>query len=147
MKIMKQKPQLVERRKFLRIPSEDVLNCKVFSVVDLVEEVKGYEIQAIMKNISAGGVLFESNSRYEVGSILKLSIDVKGWENFKPEFFKGDVLSRKQPLVVLANVVRVEVVEPYSKYDIGVCFSAIDEGHRWAMIKYVDRKVKEKTVF
>ena len=45
--------------------------------------------------------------------------------------------------MVLATVVRVEIVG-LGKYDIGAAFVGIDQGHQWALIKYVKEKVKAK---
>lgn len=46
-------------------------------------------------------------------------------------------MSTSDPLIVLASVVRVEALPDENRFDIGVCFSAIDDGHQWALMKYV----------
>ncbi|MCK5579812.1 MAG: PilZ domain-containing protein [Candidatus Omnitrophica bacterium] len=128
-----------ERRKYVRIENHDVLKCKRFTANDFGSSQDEEMVRAVLKDLGAGGVLFESDKKIDVGTVLKMEIDVSGWERFKSEFYKSDRMTRKEPLVVLANVVRVEVVEPGRKYDIGVCFSAIDDGHQWALMKYVKR--------
>ena len=85
-------------------------------------------------------MLFESNVKFDLGTLLRIEIDIPGWERFKNEFYKTYEASKSSPLVVLASVVRVEVVYPENRFDIDVCFSAIDKGHQWALIKYVGNR-------
>ncbi|MCD4780383.1 MAG: PilZ domain-containing protein [Candidatus Omnitrophica bacterium] len=130
-----------ERRKYIRIPSQNILYLKKFSVRDLtVDKRIERKIEAITKNLSVGGVLFDSDIKYSLGSLLKIELNLPGWEKFKNEFYRFDKTSRSEPLIVLANVVRLEVIIPEKSYEIGVCFSAIDTGHRWALMKYINSK-------
>lgn len=132
----------VERRKYVRILSEDVLQCQLFKNENFVESATEDNIRAVTKNYSAGGILFETNAQFDVGSLLKLEISIPGWERFKAEFYK-DGTSYGEPLVILATVVRVEALADEGLFDIGVCFSAIDEGHRWALLKYIEEKRRQ----
>lgn len=100
-------------------------------------------VEGILKNYSGGGVLFESTIRYDIGDLLKLEIALPGWERFKNEFYKEDRLSRSDPVVVLASVVRVECMGPPSLFDVGVCFVGIDEDDRWAVIKQIDAQLQK----
>ena len=134
-----------EKRKYVRIAEKDILQCKKFTAEDLQSEETSEHIKAVTINISVGGILFESDIKFDIGELLKLEIDISGWEKFRAEFYKEDATSTEQPLIVLANVIRVEVIEPDIKYDIGACISAIDEGHKWAIMKYIDNKVKVNT--
>ena len=43
---------------------------------------------------------------------MKLAISIRGWERYKNEFYKDDKTSRREPVVVLARVVRVQTVIP-----------------------------------
>lgn len=133
-----------ERRRYIRIESTEVLDCQMFNSNALLDGGAGERIRAVAKNISAGGVLFESHIKYDIGNLLKLDIDLPGWEKFKAEFYKYDEVTHTEPLVILATVVRVEVLKPEKLYDIGVCFSAIDEGHRWALLKYITRSRSDR---
>lgn len=97
-------------------------------------------VEGVLKNYSPGGVLFESKIPYRIGDLLKLDMAIPGWERFKNEFYKEDKLSRSEPIVVLALVVRVECILPDQLYENGVCFVGIDEGDRWALIKQIKDK-------
>lgn len=132
-----------ERRKYIRIPAKHILECKRFTAEDLISEEVGNHIRSITRNCSAGGVLFETNTRFYIGELLEIEINIPGWEKFKAEFYKGDAISSEKPLIVLATVIRVDTVEPNTRYEIGVCFSAIDKGHEWAILKYINQKIKE----
>ncbi|MBF0532283.1 MAG: PilZ domain-containing protein [Candidatus Omnitrophica bacterium] len=127
-----------ERRQYVRVAAREVLNCRRFTANAFMAQDVNERISAVTKNLSAGGVLFESPKLFEVGTLLKLEIDLPGWEVFKREFYKKDAISRSEPLIILATVVRVEIIKPEKLFDIGVCFAAIDEGHRWALMQYIE---------
>jgi c-di-GMP-binding flagellar brake protein YcgR len=62
-----------ERRRFVRIPFWFVTKYRVYPHdVNNTEEFR----QGIGKNISAGGVCFEANDRFNTGSCLELEIDM-----------------------------------------------------------------------
>ncbi len=128
-----------EKRKYLRLDTEDILLWRKFTSDELIKGKSDLDIITVTKNTSAGGVLFESDTKFELGELLKIEISMPGWEKFKAEFYKIDEPSHRSPLIVLAHVVRVEVISD-GKFDVGVCFSAIDEGHEWALMKYIDRE-------
>jgi hypothetical protein len=135
------KTHTTERRKYVRIPSQNILYFKKFSARDLmVDERIERKIEAITKNLSVGGVLFDSDIKYNLGTLLKIELNLPGWEKFKNEFYRYDKTSQTEPLIVLAHVVRLEVLIPDKCYEIGVCFSAIDTGHKWALMKYIKAK-------
>ncbi len=138
---MGQQTQTAERRKYIRLANKNILHHQRFSLHSMPLDDK---FHAVLKNVSAGGCLFESKHRYELGDMLKLEIDLKGWEKFKSEFYRVENASRVHPVVVLASVMRVEMIKPSSLYDIGVCFVGIDEGHRWAVIKYIQNQIQEE---
>jgi hypothetical protein len=93
-------------------------------------------MHAFTKSLSEGGILFGSDEAFEIGSLLKLELDIPGWEKFKPEFYKGNKPSGRQPLIVLGKVVRIEDVGK-GQFDIGVAFTAMDQGHKLALKKYL----------
>jgi len=138
---MKQKGTGSERRQYIRLPTTTILKCSAFGGHDFGIDEAIKKSNAVVKNLSAGGVLFESTTSFTVGKLLRLEISVPGWERFKKEFYKEYETSHSQPVVVLATVVRVEMVDPKGIYDIGACFSAIDTGHQWAMMKYINREL------
>ena len=127
--------RITEKRIYIRIDEQDVIHCEKYSI----PRDENSQIEGMTKNISGGGVLFTSKTPFEVGQILRLEISLAGWERFKIEFYKEDRLAHSKPIIVLATVVRVELMED-GLYDIGVCFAGIDEGHKWALLKYIDNR-------
>ena len=131
-----------DRRRFTRIDEEDLLVCEPFNA----NSFGGHgdkRMRAFTKSLSEGGILFESDTIFELATLLRLEIDIPGWEKYKPEFRKSSESIGRRPLVVLGKVVRVEDVGG-GFFDIGVAFAAVDEGHRMALKKYLERIVKEK---
>ncbi|MEI8012917.1 MAG: PilZ domain-containing protein [Candidatus Omnitrophota bacterium] len=124
-----------EKRKFLRINEEDVLVCEPFDV-SVLDGVSVKRAHVVTKDLSEGGLLFESGEAFAIGTILKLQVDIPGWEKYKREFFKADQRLDRQPLIVLAKVVRIEDVGG-GHSDVGVAFVALDSGHRLALRKYL----------
>ncbi len=129
----------VERRKYIRIDMQSVVKCEEFSIPrDL-----STQSDAVYKNISAGGILFESDKKYGVGDVLRLEISASGWEKYVSEFYKPDKLSISSPIIAVARVVRIEDIGN-GKYDIGISLVGIDEEHRRALDKYIKAKIKGK---
>jgi len=128
-----------ERRKYFRLDARYVLKCEEFTAKDLFRE-NGMKnaVEAVSKNISLGGVLVEVKKPFKLGDILRMEIDIPGWEKFKAEFYKDDVTIAKKPLVVLGKVVRTENLG--KNFELGICFVAIDEGHKWALLKYLKKR-------
>ncbi len=120
-----------ERRKYARVSHDSILKCERFTIPPQ-DEKSTYKT----KNISAGGILFESDKKYDLGEILKLEISAQGWDKYLVEFYKPDKLSISEPVKVLGRVVRIEDIGE-GRYDIGVEFAAIDEMHRKALARYL----------
>jgi len=132
----------MERRRYARIDEEDLLVCEPFDPTDFSGSV-ARRIRAFTKSVSENGILFEADQSFSVGMLLKLQIDIPGWEKYKAEFYKADVSSRHQPLVVLGKVVRIEDIGE-GRFDIGVAFTAVDSGHRLALQKFfASEKIKK----
>lgn len=127
-----------ERRQFIRLRLRKPLKHMRFSLI-------GFDIQqavlAETKDFSAGGVLFESKVPYVIGDIVRMEIEIPGWEKYKTEFYKSDHPSKSDPVVVLAKVVRVEILSA-NHFDIGVSFVGIDDGHQMALVKYIQQHNK-----
>jgi len=137
---MKMAENEAERRKYARIHEEDVLVCEPFDASALGGKI-GKGRHAFTKSLSEGGILFESAQIFPIGTLLKLELDLPGWEKYKPEFRKHDALPGRLPLVVLGKVVRIEDIGG-GEFDIGVLFVALDTGHKLALKKYVARALK-----
>ena len=126
-----------ERRKYVRVNSDDIVRCEKYSIPRVAESERS---KAVARNVSGGGILVESAKKYDIGEVLRLEIELPGWEKYKAEFYKPDQIAVSKPFVVIGTVVYCK--QKGSKYEIGVDFSGLDEGHRWALIKYLKAKIK-----
>jgi len=129
-----------ERRQFLRVAAENVVFCEEYAIPPSDDP----PVEARISNLSAGGILIKSDHAYALGDVLRLSLRLPGWERYKQEFFKAGVPSLSKPLTALGTVVRVTQVGP-NVYELGICLSGMDEGHRRAVDRYLrDRVAAEK---
>jgi|GEM_PF-3135902 len=99
------------------------------------------KVYGMSKNISADGILFQTKEYCTVGDLIKLELKLSGWERYNPGFYKNDALSYSQPLVALGTVVHVKALFS-GYYQVGVCLTGVDEGHRWALREFLKRKQK-----
>jgi len=125
-----------ERRKFIRVKSRNVIKCKKYELSSLNKDIKS----TMSKNISAGGILIESNKKYTIGDVLTLELNLPGWRKFKSKFY--EVIDRYDilPLKVVGVVVRVEIITD-NLYDIGICYTVIKEQDRKVLDKYIHREL------
>lgn len=144
-----------ERRRYVRLEQQHMLRHEkyVFGAGSPREE------EGTIKNYSLGGALFEAKVKYNVGDTLKLAISIRGWERYKNEFYKDDKTSRREPVIILARVVRVRtVIPPFSHrspggeelmpgsvHDIAVEFVGLDEGDRWTLLKHIKAQLEKKS--
>lgn len=131
-----------ERRKYVRLEQQHMLRHERY-VFQAPEEEEIFE-EGRVKNYSPAGALFDSKIKYNIGDILKLEITIPGWEKYKNEFYREERISRPEPVIILASVVRAEVLVFDQLYEIGVQFVGIDEGDRWAIMKQVKVLLKEQ---
>jgi len=90
-----------------------------------------------MRDLSLTGVRFESDTEYPGGTLLKLELDLPGWEREKIDFYRSDTSEALKPLVVLAEV---RWARPEGdRFEIGALFVNIDEWHRKALEKYLEK--------
>ena len=76
----------------------------------------------ISKNVSGGGILFESFREIPVGTVFDLAIHL-------PTF--------PFPLSAKGKVVRIEKTRPYGRYDVGMSLMDIAEEDRRELIRYL----------
>ena len=131
-----------ERRRYVRLEQQHMLRHEkyVFGKTGSGEMLE----EGRIKNYSLGGALFEAKVKYNIGDTLKLAISIRGWERYKNEFYKDDKTSRREPVVVLARVVRVQTVISDSVHDIAVEFVGLDEGDRWTLLKHIKAQLEKK---
>lgn len=116
-----------ERRKFKRVDSK-------FSVfvqeVDLYKQLKISNSSSSVfngktLNISANGVLIESNNSFPEKTLLNLSLEMPQWEKYKKSFFSGTITLPSPPFNVTAEVIRFKN-RFQSKKTSAVKFRALD---------------------
>ena len=125
-----------ERRQFIRLAAEDIVFCEEYTIPPSGDS----PLETRMTNVSAGGLLIRSDRAYVLGDVLRLSFRLPGWEKYKLEFFKAAATSISKPLTVIGTVVRVDQVGD-GEFEIGVCLSGMDSGHRQAVDRYIQDRV------
>ena len=123
-----------EKRQFVRIDLKNLVKVEEYQIGGDKEK----QINSLVKNISAGGLLFTTNHKFEIGALIKLDVNIPGWSKHKVEFLKENRLALSDPFVALATVVRVEVLEFNKEYEIGACFVNIYPDHLDALMKYIE---------
>lgn len=121
----------MDRRKFVRITRTGAVK---FREMNLPKELFGDE-ETVYRNISAGGVYFESPRAIPKGAVLSLEIDMKGWAS---RIEKNGVASfDNSPLKILGEVIRCEEVAPSSAYSVGVKFMYLDSRYQKTLIEFL----------
>ncbi|MFC1666920.1 ATPase, T2SS/T4P/T4SS family [Candidatus Omnitrophota bacterium] len=118
-------PQFLEsdRRVYNRVDRKINLRYKVFkSREGLLKGKSVPEELSVTKDISAGGLVFVSDSPLPISSILELKIEL---------------LDGEEAIECLARVVRIDERESDKTYNIAVCFLDIASAQRVRLDKYV----------
>lgn len=133
----KSKARITEERRFVRLPREFVLE---LSELVMSKEAAEFIVARIL-NISASGILLESERDFPLGSLLKLKIKIDTWEKFLPGFKKFDQSSLSAPFKAIGQVIRKdESAEESGKFLLGVDLKNVDESHRVAVNKYIENQ-------
>lgn len=121
-----------ERRKDFRLKTTKSLTHVKFSFYsgDI------FSGEAVTKDLSAGGLLFESTHLYPIGDVIRIEMKLPGWDKYREQLIKPGAPSSPELLITLAEVVRSEIVRA-GFYEIGVAFVGIDEAHQRALKKYI----------
>ena len=128
----------LDRRRYVRIPEKDLLSQEPIAV-------KSFDLDGVhkkfarTKDLGEGGILFQSDVSFPVGTYVKLQFDVPDWEKHKLAFYKEEDIE-KGPFTVIGKVVRDERIRP-DCFDIGIEFIAVDMGHRLSLRHYI-KKIK-----
>ena len=117
-----------ERRAFVRLSKSLTLRYKVVKVPQSSSMAPSdEEIQASTKDISAGGLAFYSKEKLPHLSILEVRLNVPGED---------------QPVICLAEVVRVRVVENTPFCDTALHFLDLSSHDRRILDKFVQKEMK-----
>jgi c-di-GMP-binding flagellar brake protein YcgR len=77
---------------------------------------------SILKNISAGGILFLAFQEFPVGTILHINLEL---------------LDNEEPIKCLVKVMRIKGIEQNKTYEVGACFMDLSNRERNRLSKYV----------
>jgi hypothetical protein len=120
--------QSAEKRKYLRIDTNDIVQC-------LDESGSGPDRQVRSKNISAGGILIETRTEHAIGETLRIEISLSGFSKYRNGLFSF-LKRRDDSLSVTGKVVRLEKVSD-DIFFIGLCFTDMSSHDRNAIEKYI----------
>lgn len=120
-----------ERRQFVRFPQKGLIKFREMNLPKKL--VRGDE--TIYKNLSAGGILFESPSPVTSGTLLKLEIELRDWSRH----IAGDNAHQFEnlPLKLLGEVVYCDEEVPGTTYNVGVKFVGLDPKYQKAILQYL----------
>ncbi len=107
-----------------RIESRQPFNIKFKYIIESQAEGSDEIRSALTKDISASGLLFESEKQIPIDTLIKIIIDIPG-----------------NPPIALeleGKVVKIEQL-PYFKFDVGIHFVKISEEHKEEIRKRIER--------
>ncbi|MFH1867398.1 MAG: ATPase, T2SS/T4P/T4SS family [Candidatus Omnitrophota bacterium] len=117
-----------DRRIYARLMCKVNLRYKIFdSKKDLLGHKYVPEHMSVSKNLSAGGLSFDSQELLAIGSILELSIELS---------------DGKKPITCLARVTRLFERVMDKMYDVGVCFLDIAAAEKNRINSFVKKNLK-----
>lgn len=124
-----------EKRQFNRVGSRYILNCRRNGDTSC-------GVDAITKDISAAGILFESPMQFDSGDILRVEMTLPGWELFRGGKAAADEDLPQDVHLVLATVVR-SLKHSDGFYEVAVCFNELSDSDRRVLADYFsDRYAK-----
>ncbi|CAK8714553.1 MAG: PilZ domain-containing protein [Candidatus Electronema aureum] len=98
---------------------------------------------ATTKNLAENGLCFTAEDLYEPGTILQLSVDLRGWQHYLNNIISIlDAGTASRPLTAIAEVVWAQHLPEEEMYDIGVRFKDIYEDDLRAFKKYLEKLFK-----
>ena len=123
----------MDNRKFARVPSHNLVKCEKFVLEQCSWTPKAANVT---KNISAEGVLFETEQSYQAGDVVRLELSLPGWTRHVQELGFVSELPQSDVQILVGTVVRMELLSG-SRYDVGVCFAEMAKNDRWALMSYI----------
>ncbi len=124
-----------ERRRYFRLPRRSLVRHKR---LEFSPEPSRAEAGR-MRDLSLSGVRFDAEGTYAIGDLLRLELDLPGWEKERIDFYRDE--EAVKPLVVLAEVRWVKPVQ--DRFEVGALFVNVDRWHWKALDRYLS-KLQEK---
>jgi len=124
-----------EARDYPRIPRE--VTVEVIKLAYPMDAKGGESVFSV--NIAQNGICFLSETKYDLGDILNLRIDLKGLRRFVknvPSLLDDSLV--KAPLSVIAKVAWVKVSDTKNMFEVGVSFEDVDGVEHKALISYLN---------
>lgn len=144
---------MVNKRLYFRIPQNNVLSiapCTAEEALNLTPAKSSSSLHyARMKNLSASGILMESEINYTVSDVLKMEIllDLIPEEYEDPAYQELEDMSfEKKIFRTIARVVRVEQITP-KYYEVGLEFVGVEKKYRDVLLKYVESHLPRRPPF
>ena len=122
-----------DNRKYARVTARNLVKCEKFLLKECDWAPKTTNVT---KNISAEGLLFETDQAYQLGDVVRLELNLPGWTKHVQELGFGSELPKADLQQLVGTVVRVELLSG-SRYDVGVCFAEMAKNDRWALMSYI----------
>ncbi len=117
----------VEKRSFIRLNIKANIRYRtVKSSSKLLKRDPEAEQLSVIKNLSAGGLVFVAHKQIPVGSIVELRIELPAAEN---------------AIECSGRVVRIEEIEIEKSYDIAVCFLDLSGADRMKLEQFVKSEI------
>jgi len=116
---------IVEKRRFVRIPCENIINYDLMEGDGALDTVQTGYVQC--KNVSKGGVLFTAfeDFKHVISIRLKLRIEVTEGHN--------------ENVDMVAKIVRCEKVKNAQKWNIAACIQSIEEEKKNLFLKWISK--------
>jgi hypothetical protein len=123
-----------DKRKFDRIPETVSVTIQKIAYPSTDEA----PVEAVGRNISAGGICFAVPRSYAPGDLLSLKIALTGWQRHKSSYAAviDDDLALA-PLTAVAKVAWCKALTGSPDFEIGVIFENIYEDDFQALKKYL----------
>ncbi len=118
-----------EKRQHKRVESRYIINCRR-------EKDTACGTDAISRDISATGILFESPCSYEVGENLHIEMTLPGWDLKRGGKAPQDEYLPADVHAVLATVVR-QRKNPDGYYEVAVCFNELNPEDKTLLGEYL----------
>ena len=89
------------------------------------------------RDISLGGIRFDSEIPIDPGTVVNLKIEIAGWNELKRPYSMMRDISSETPLSVIGEVVWCRRDPGSEEFEVGVAFNNIYEDDYRALVKYM----------
>ena len=123
-------------RRYVRILPKHIVECKKILVPGINDPEIAY---CQIANLKANGLVIASKEKYEVDMLLRLKIDVSGWEECLREEKHNKFMA---PIVAIVRIIFVELCID-GTYDIGMHLIGIRGNDQMGLVHYIYNWIEE----